>query len=350
MFTPRSRRNLLALSLAGSIALSPASAADSYQPDPALLAAAQKEGQVLIYTTLIVDQIIRPMIKAFQSQVPGVEVKYIRADGSVLVARLLNEARAGRVQADAWFLVEGFDTLFQSGAVTTFELPSAKTLPSTLVDPNKRWVATNLSIRSMAHNTDLVPKESAPSSYQDLLDPRWKGKFAWNPSFMTSALGFIATVIADMGEEKGMAYLRALAKQNITPLPISIRGVLDRVIAGEYAMGLEMNSTHVAASVEHGAPIRWVPLNPASMTLQVGGLTKEAPRPNAGKLFLDFMISKAGQNVFRESNYLPMHPEVSAKIPELKPEQGGFRTVLYRPDDIDRDVQRWSKVYQDIFR
>ena len=56
--------------------------AEPYRPDPALVAAAKKEGQVLLYTTLIVDQIVRPLIKAFQAQVPGVEVKYVRANSS----------------------------------------------------------------------------------------------------------------------------------------------------------------------------------------------------------------------------------------------------------------------------
>ena len=48
----------------------------TYQPDPKLVEAAQKEGEVLLYTTQIVDQIVRPLIKGFQSHVPGVQIKY----------------------------------------------------------------------------------------------------------------------------------------------------------------------------------------------------------------------------------------------------------------------------------
>ena len=69
-------------------------AAEPYRPDPALVAAAKKEGQVLIYTTLIVDQIVRPLIRAFQAQVPGIDVKFVRADSIALVVRLTNEAQA----------------------------------------------------------------------------------------------------------------------------------------------------------------------------------------------------------------------------------------------------------------
>ena len=336
--------------LAGSICLPAADAAESWQPDPKLIEAAQKEGEALLYTPLIVDQIVRPMIKAFESHVPGVQIKYVRADGMATVVRMINEARAGRVQSDVWCIVDGVLPLLQGDLAAEFEVPSAKGLPPALVDPQRRWVATNLGVRSAAYNTQIVPKDQAPRGYQDLLDPRWKGKIVWNPKSMTGAWGFIATVVKGMGEEQGITYLRALAKQNIVPLPIAIRAVLDRVIAGEYAIGLEMNNTHAAVSAAQGAPVAWVPLNPVSETIQVAGITKGAPHPNAARLFIDFMVSRTGQEVFRENNYLPMHPDVHAKIPELKPEQGGYKAVIYRPEEIDADLERWAKIYEDLFR
>src|SRR4029077_1788978 len=102
----------------------------------------------------------------------------------------------------------------------------------------------------------------------------------------------------------------------------AIRAVLDRVIAGEYAIGLEMNNTHAAISAAQGAPVKWVPLNPVSETLQVVGITNGARHPNAAKLWLDFMVSKAGQEIMRDNDYLPVHPDVPAKIPELQPQRG----------------------------
>jgi ABC-type Fe3+ transport system substrate-binding protein len=335
---------------AGSLVLGTARAADTYQPDPALLAAAQKEGEAVLYTTHIVDQIVRPLIKAFQGYVPGVQIKYVRADSSAVVVRMINEARAGRVQSDLWCSVDGVSALIQGGYTTQFEVPSAKELPPELVDRNRRWIATNTGVRSAAYNTQIVPAAFAPKSYQDLLDPRWKGKIVWNPKAMTGAWGFISTVVQGMGEEPGMAYLRALAKQEIVPLPMAIRAILDRVIAGEYAIGLEMNNSHAAISAALGAPVKWVPLNPVSETLQVVGITKGAAHPNAAKLFIDFMVSKAGQNVFRDSDYLPMRPDVPAKIAELKPAQGGYKAIVYNPDNLETDVTRWAKIYDDLFR
>jgi ABC-type Fe3+ transport system substrate-binding protein len=340
----------IGLILAGSIGFSSARAADTYQPDPKLVEAAKKEGQVLLYTTHIVDQIVRPLIKSFQTYVPGVDVKYVRADGLALTVRLTNETRAGRVQSDVWCMVDSVGPVLQNGLAAEFEVPSAKGLPPALVDPHQLWVATNLGVRSAAYNTQLVSKEVAPHGYQDLLDPRWKGKMVWNPKSMTGAWGFIATVIKSMGDEQGMNYLRKLAKQDIVPLPIAIRAVLDRVIGGEYAIGLEMNNTHAAISAGQSAPVQWVPLDPVSETLQVAGITKGAPHPNAARLFIDFMVSRTGQQIFRDNDYLPMHPDINAKIPELRPEQGGYRAVVYSPDEIDTESVRWAKIYEDLFR
>jgi ABC-type Fe3+ transport system substrate-binding protein len=345
------RGSILTIALvAGPGGISAARAADPYQPDPNLVEAAKKEGHVLLYTTHIVDQIVRPLIKNFQTYVPGVDVKYVRADGLALAVRLTNEARANRVQSDVWCMVDSVGPVLQNGFAAEFEVPSANGLPPALVDPKHRWVATNLGVRSAAYNTQIVPKEIAPRSYQSLLDPRWKGKIVWNPKSMTGAWGFIATVMKGMGDEQGMLYLRKLATQEIVPLPIAIRAVLDRVIGGEYAIGLEMNNSHAAISAAQGAPVQWVPLDPVSETLQVAGITAGAPHPNAARLFIDFMVSRTGQQVFRDNDYLPMHPAINAKIPELRPEQGGYRAVVYNPEEIDAESPRWAKIYEDVFR
>src|SRR5437660_7572273 len=131
------------LGLSVAAALAGPGFADTYQPDPKLLAAAQKEGEVIFYTTQIVDQILRPLIKVFGTVAPGVQVKYVRADGLALVVRMTNEARAGRVQADMWCMVDGVQALLRGGFATEFDGPSARGLRVGVVDPNKSVVAVN---------------------------------------------------------------------------------------------------------------------------------------------------------------------------------------------------------------
>jgi iron(III) transport system substrate-binding protein len=279
-----------------------------------------------------------------------VDVKIVRSDSAQLVVRLITEARAGRVQADIWHLADELAPLTQNNLAAPIDLPSARGLPPELLDSKGYWVATNLSTRSLAYNTGLVGAADVPHSHKDLLNPRWKGQLAWHPDSIAGGYGFIGVVLKSMGEENGLAYLRALAKQNVVPLPIAARAVLDRVIAGEYAMGLDMNSSHAAISAALGAPVKFVPLDPVTMTTQIAGISRGAPHPNAARLFLDFMVARAGQEVFRDVDYVPMRPDVPAKSPELKPETGGYQALMLTPEDIDANGPHWAKVYDDVFR
>src|SRR5262245_10512807 len=162
-------RALLAMLLL--LNLLPAQAAEPYRPDAALAEAARKEGQVLWYTTLIVDQIVRPLIRAFQAQVHGIEVTFVRIDSGQQDERVTNEAKVGRVQADVWSIIDGVAPLTHGRVAAPFDIASARALPSTLVDSDRRWIATKLATRSLGYNTSLVPANAAPKSYEDLLDP-----------------------------------------------------------------------------------------------------------------------------------------------------------------------------------
>ncbi|HEY6258609.1 MAG TPA: hypothetical protein VIY51_22730, partial [Xanthobacteraceae bacterium] len=133
------RAFVIALCTAFLAAGAPARAAEPYQADPKLVAAAKQEGQVVLYTTLIVDQIVRPMIKAFHAHIPAVEVKFVRADSAQLMVKLINEGRAGRVQADVWHLGDGLQPLLQENLAATLDLPSAAGLPPELLDRNGHW-------------------------------------------------------------------------------------------------------------------------------------------------------------------------------------------------------------------
>jgi ABC-type Fe3+ transport system substrate-binding protein len=98
-------------------------------------------------------------------------------------------------------------------------------------------------------NTTLVSKEQAPKTYQDLLDPRWRGKMAWNPGSIAGALGFVGATLMSMGDARGMDYLKALSAQRIVNIEASSRAILDQVIADEYPIGLMMFNQASASTI-----------------------------------------------------------------------------------------------------
>lgn len=333
-----------ALLLAASLIATPALAAD-----PALVAAAKKEGVVVWYTGLIVDQFVRPAAEAFEKKY-AIKVDYVRADSVDVAVRILNESKAGHVQADVF---DGFaaPALKKLGLVAKWLPDSAKTLPKQFSDPDGFWIATNQFTLTPAFNTNLVPPGTEPKTFEDLLDPKWQGRMAWDYRPTSSGgPGFVGLILQSMGEEKGMAYLRQLAPQKIAGLSVAARQVLDQVIAGEYAIGLQMYNHHVPISAAQGAPVAWIPMQPAMGVLSVISATKDAPHMNAGKLLIDFLSSAEGQALYRDANYIPVDPAVAPKDPSLRPDGKNFRAIYMTPEQVDSDMPKWASIFAELFR
>jgi iron(III) transport system substrate-binding protein len=147
-----------------------------------------------------------------------------------------------------------------------------------------------------------------------------------------------------------MAYLRAFSKQKVANVAAAAREVLDQVIAGEYAIGLQIFNHHAVISAKKGAPVDWIKMEPATGSLSVIAINKSAPHPNAAKLLVDFIIGKEGQQVYRDADYLTADPAVPARDPSLKPEDGHFRVRFFPPEQIEASLPRWKQIFDDLFR
>ena len=319
--------------------------------DAALIAAAKKEGEVVWYTTLIVNQLVRPAAAAFEKKY-GVKVLFTRANSSATAIKILNESKANNVQVDVFDGTATVEALQRPGYVLQWIPESAKRLPQEYRDEQNYWVATNLYIMTPAYNTSLVPKGTQPKTYQDLLDPKWKGHMAWGASASSSAgPGFIGTVLKEQGEEKGMAYLKQLSKQKIAGIASSAREVLDQVVAGEYQVALNIFNNHAVISAKKGAPVEWIPMSPATGAVSAISVHKSAPHPNAAKLLVDFLVSKEGQALFKKADYIPSDPEVPPNEPSLVPNpKNGFRAVFFSPEAVAQGMPKWLKIFDDLFR
>jgi iron(III) transport system substrate-binding protein len=340
------RKQPIAAAIALLAAALPASAAEI---SPALIAAAKKEGQLTYYTDLIVNQVVRPLVTAFEAKY-GIKVNFSRGDSQANSLKILNEYKAGKVQSDVFGLTSGLHVLVDAGAVRPFTAANADELPLQYRDPDRHWVSSHRFVMTPAVNTSLVASAQRPKSYQDLLAPAWREKMVWKPNDLSGAPGFIGNILLSMGEERGMEYLRRLAKQNIKMVRGSARAILDQVIGGEYAMSLQIFNHHAAISAKKGAPVEWLRLSPATVNPGLLALPKNAPRPNAGLLFVEFLTSKEGQAIFQKANYLPARPDVPPLTPELVPEKGGFGATVITPAIQAKHLDRWEKLAAQMFR
>ena len=325
--------------------------AQGTEPDAALVEAARREGSVVWYSTLIVNQIVRPMVAAFEAKYPGIKVEYSRASSSDVALKIINEARARRVQSD---LFDGSNTVFllrDPRLIASYTPKAVESWPAELKSKDGTWTALNVFYWTAAYNTNLVKAGDAPRTYQDLLDPKWKGRIAWTYDLTPGGPpGFVHNILTTMGQEKGMDYLRAFAKQEPITVPGAQRVVLDQVVSGEHPLCVMILNYHAAISMKAGAPVQWVRMQPLLQTMGLISITSNGPHPNAARLLVEFMLSEDGQKVLADNDYIPAHPNVPARVPELKPGPGGFKVNLVTPEMVRDESEKWVAIYKDVFR
>ena len=314
-----------------------------------LIEGAKKEGKVMFYTGLIVDQVVRPVKDAFEKEYPFIQVDFFRANAERLAQRMLAEYQSKRYEVD---LVSGSSAatiLQRAGMMQRFYSPPIAEYPPELKDPKGFWGSTNVYFMTLGYNTRLVKPNELPKSYEDLLNPRWRGQTMWSTSRGSGAPQFIGNILISKGQEAGKSYLQKLKQQNIAKSTASARQILDLVIAGEYPMAIQIFNHHAYISKTAGAPVEWHPLEPVTATNNAVGIAKHAPHPHASMLFLDFMLSRKGQRVFQAANYLPAHPEVAALQADLKPGVR-FKKVNYLGPEILFDKSNeWSDFFEKEF-
>ena len=329
-------------------AAAPASCAKAADAD--LIAAAKKEGQVVWLGTQAVDDLARPLISAFEAKY-GIKILYQRVTVTEIVLKVSAEAAAGAHNVD---FVDGTFTsqaLKRKSLLLDWVPDSVARFPAGLVDADRQWAAMNLYFATPAFNTDLIPKGTEPRALKDLLDPKWRGKIAWSSvAGSASGAGFIGAILREMGEEKGMAYLRAFAAQKPVGVPTQARALLDQVMAGEYAIELQNFNSQVVVAKAKGAPVEWIPMNPATGVLIVGSVVKDAPHPAAAKLLFDFLESAEGQGVFRDHDYIPADPAIPPRDPSARPDGVDFRAIVFPPAEVEAQMPKWLAIFADLFR
>jgi ABC-type Fe3+ transport system substrate-binding protein len=342
----RSRPAAVGLAAAAAFALL-GSASRAEQAD---VEAAKREGAVTWYTAQIVDQFARPAAEAFQKKY-GIVVKFVRSDSATMALRVFNESKSGHPIADVVDGTSGFAELKKQNLLLKWLPDEARQLPKEAVDPDGYWVANNEFIHTMIFNTTLVPRGTEPTSFDDLLDPKWKGKMAWASHSSTSGgAGFVGLVLASMGEDKGMAWLQKLKQQSVAGLGGSSTSVVDQVAADEYSLALQVFNHDAVIEDAEGAPLDWTQKFPAMGIFDVSATLREAPHPDAAKLFESFLVSDEGQRLFQRSNYIPVDPAVPPKVAGLRPDGVRFRAIFFTPEQIASGLPKWFGIYTQDFR
>ena len=306
------------------------------QLDAAAIERARKEGSVAVYTSMQVND-SRPIADAFEKKY-GIKVSLWRASGEKVAQRVLTEIRGGRFEVDV-IETDGaqMEILHRERALGTVRTPSTRDIPPEIVPAHGAYVPTRLSLYVLAYNTNRVPAAEVPQTYEDLLHPKWAGRFAVEAA---DVAWFAATARA-MGEAQGLAYFRRLAQ-----MKPGVRSghtlMAELVAAGEIDIALDAHVQGVARLKEKGAPIEWKALQPAFGQPSSVGVAKQAPHPNAALLFADFILSREGQEIIKSRNRVPSSTAVASPL-------SNFRYQLIDPAIMLEDWDKWSRLWSEIF-
>jgi iron(III) transport system substrate-binding protein len=318
-----------------------------------LIEGAKKEAQVTYYSGMIVNQALRPLTAAFQKKYPFIKMAYWRGDSEDIESKLSAEMRANNPVVD---VVEGTgigELAVRAGLAQPVSSPLLADIPERMRDPRRLWVPTRMSYFAIAYNTRLVAADVAPKTYEDLLDARWKGKMAWP---LLSAIGaplFVTNLRLAWGDDKAMAYFRRLRTQSIVNFGAgNPRTLVDRVIAGEYAIALQIFAHHPLISAGKGAPVTARLLPPVASAPGTLVIPKGSRHPHSAMLLMDFLLSKEGQQILSAAEYLPIRPDIDplAQIASIVPLRAGVEENFISPEKLNAYTESSAKVIEELFR
>ncbi len=349
---------LVAGLLSGTLAAKAATVAEIAQYTGAdreqmLIEGAKTEGKVVLYSAMIEDQALRPITDAFRKKYPFIETDFWRADTRELINKALAEARGRAVVGD---LVEGggvSQALLKAGVLQAFKTQALAPYEKDMYDEKGYWAATRVSYFGLAYNTRLIPAAEAPKSYEDLLDPKWKGKLCWSSTVETGgALMQITFLRLVMGEEKAEDYLKALSAQKLINHTTSPREVVNKVMQGECPVALTIFLHHPLISAAKGATVAPQPIEPVINNASVITLMKGTQHPHAAMLFIDFLLSKEAQQVLEKAEYFPAHPDVAPtkSLESIVPSKAGLKSRFLSEEYMftarNRSIELQKKYFQ----
>lgn len=329
--------------LASGVAHSQAPA--PYDATPQLVAAAQKEAKVVWYTATDV-QVAEKLARAFEAKYPGIKVQVERSGAERIFQRINQEYGSKIYNAD---VIETSDAVhfihFKKQGWLQAAVPSdvAKYWGKDYKDPDGMFAAYRAHLSVIAYNTKLVPKEQAPKSHADLLDPKWSGRMVKaHPGYS----GTIMTGTDALSHAIGWKYFEQLGKQKVMQVQSSTEPP-KKLAAGERAVMADGNEYNVFRLKESGVPIE--PVYAAEGTPIVIGnaaLLKNAAHPNAGRLFYHYMFTREAQQLNSDVGGLrSLHPEVKEKAGRVPLSQ----IKLLNSDPAQLDAETIKKKYEEYF-
>jgi iron(III) transport system substrate-binding protein len=298
---------------------------------------ARREGGLTIYTSAQSND-LGPVIAAFEKKY-GIKATVWRSGSENVLSRTLQESRAGRFTVD---VVETngpeLESMHREKILQQVKSPYLADLIAPAVRPHGEWVGTRLNVFVQAYNTRLIKKADLPKTWDDLTNPKWKGKLG----IEQEDSDWLAGLFADIGEARG----RKLFKDIVATNHISARKghtlLAQLVASGEVPLALTVYNYKAQQLKSQGAPVDWFTIGNAIARPNGVGVARKAPHPHAAVLFFDFELSPEGQRLIATRDFVPTSRKVDTPLNKLP------MTFVDASVTIDQ-YDKWKNLYQELF-
>ena len=326
-----------------AVAVAAALPAAAQKPD---VAAAEKEGKVVWYTSVDV-KVAENIAQEFRQKYPKIDVEVERSGSERVFQRENEEHQSGIKHADLVNTSDSthFITWKKEGMLAKYVPAGVEHMPKEYRDPDGYYATWRATLCVMGYNTNIVPPDQVPKGYEDLLQPKWKGKLTKaHPSYSgTSLTGTYAIV-----NKLGWGYFEKLAKMDIQQLQ-STTATPKSIASGERAVMVDGNEYNMFIEIKKKSPVKIIyPVEGTPFVSSPVGVFSDAPHPHAARLFADFLFSVPVQQ------YLVDNGGLRSVVPGVKDPAGRtpLKDIKVIPDDPEGllpKVDEIKKKYAALF-
>jgi iron(III) transport system substrate-binding protein len=314
---------------------------------PALIEAAKKEGKVIWYTSVDLP-LAEKVGKAFEARYPGIAVRVERSGAERVFQRIGQEYSSNIRAVD---VVNSSDAAHlivwkRDGWLAPYVTEDIAKFPAEHRDADGQFASFRITLSIIAYNTTLVKAEDAPKSFADLLDPKWAGKMVKaHPGYS----GTILTATHQMSRDLGWEYFERLAKQRIMQVQ-SASDPPKKLALGERSVMVDGTEYVTLQTKESGKPVEPVYATEGSpLIIGPNAIFKQAPNPNAARLFQSFSFSPECQQLCIDAGGMrSAHPQTREKAGRVP-----FKDIKLMKDDaaaVEKLSEELKARYTKLFR
>jgi iron(III) transport system substrate-binding protein len=314
--------------------------------DAARLAAAEKEGKVVWYTSVDV-KVAEGVAEAFRKAYPKIELDVERSGSERVFQRANQEHDSGIKNVDVINSSDASHFMFwkQKNLLAKYVPADVKGYPAEGKDADGYYATWRATLDVMGYNTNIVPPDQVPKGYKDLLDPKWKNKLTKaHPGYSGTALTGIYAVTKALGWD----YLEKLSKQGVQQLQ-STTATPKSIASGERAVMVDGNEYNMFIEIAKKSPVKIIyPVEGTPFVASPSAIFADAPHPNAARVFEDFIFTQPIQQFLVDKGGLrSLHAGV--KDPAGHTPLKEIKTLPDDPAGMLPQVEEIKKKYTALF-